>query len=147
MEYVSTNTSDQKNQHRIDCCDDSTTADEMSDEGSEVELQNELFLEEYFHQQYLKMQAIYPPSFKSKVKFTHHELEAKFSGDTSPSSSSVRFFNEKERVCLKNCQEKVTGEGLQKNNNRKHGALSGLIMDNLEKLLVIVCFESKKPTN
>ena len=40
---------------------------DATSEDSEQEEHNDLFLEEYFHQQFLKMQALYPPTFKSKV--------------------------------------------------------------------------------
>ena len=47
----------------------SNTDEEESDTTSEDSDQehNDLFLEEYFHQQFLRMQALYPPTFKSKI--------------------------------------------------------------------------------
>mmetsp|Transcript_6753 Transcript_6753/g.10041 ORF Transcript_6753/g.10041 Transcript_6753/m.10041 type:complete len:194 (-) Transcript_6753:142-723(-) len=51
-----------------DYSDESDATTEQSEESDQDAEQNELFMQEYFHQQYLKMQAIYPPTFKSKVK-------------------------------------------------------------------------------
>jgi hypothetical protein len=74
--------------------DEGQESDTTSEE-SDQEEHNDLFLEEYFHQQFLRMQALYPPTFKSKLGNQDHNLQeterlptshSKFA-DTTKSSS------------------------------------------------------------
>jgi hypothetical protein len=73
----------------------SNTDEEESDTTSEDSDQehNDLFLEEYFHQQFLRMQALYPPTFKSKINIQRQiPTQTTKNLDAPKSSLSVKSF-------------------------------------------------------
>ena len=150
--------------------DESDTTDEISDE--EYEEQCELFLQEYFHQQFLKMQAIYPPTFKSKLRqFQDSNLDSEHDSISKPlgrnssgnavstsgassqlqnnekSSQSFSFFRRQKKAWSLTLNEPIDN----KNSNRiaaqqKKGA-SNKIPSMLAKRLGIVFFERKAITH
>lgn len=86
--------------------DEGQESDTTSEESDQEEQEhNDLFLEEYFHQQFLRMQALYPPTFKSKLGNQNQNLQEtgrlptssiKFA-DTTKSSSVKASVNTKAR--------------------------------------------------
>ena len=72
-----------------------TTTDEgqesdTTSEDSDQEEHNDLFLEEYFHQQFLRMQALYPPTFKSKLGNQNPNLQETGRLPSATKSSSLK---------------------------------------------------------
>lgn len=65
-----------------DECDDTIMSDELDQQ------QHDLFINEYFHQQYLIMQDLYPPHFKSKQETNQKLLKTETNKQLSYSSST-----------------------------------------------------------
>lgn len=106
------------------------------DEADEAERYN-IFLQEHFHKQYLRMQEIYPPSFKSKVIVKNDTI---FNWNFLSMLSNSKVIT-----------NKPSGRQLPVNSSKHNktvfkerkniGTLSEIILDNLEKL-GIIRFES-----
>ena len=127
--------------------DESDTTEDLSDDDSFDADRNEIFLQEYFHQQYLRMQAIYPPSFKSKEK--------KFEGNCIINSqnnnyeeSTISFPNDKPKTTSSFIPQRVGDNSSNKgesaisqkrtvSSDKKHGELSDIILDSLGKLGIV----------
>lgn len=165
----------QNHLHVIDYSDESadeTTTTDQSDESDQDAEQNEQFLQEYFHQQFLKMQAIYPPTFKSKViglddrkiSITQDDEElVEEQPSLPPKRRSLSILNKARKSLHGNFQsknidsttvpttkgaffprhkDKTMPSSTTKRHNRRHSELSALILDSLEKL-GIVCFDRR----
>ena len=107
-----------------------------TDENDEAE-RYKIFLEEYFHKQYLRMQEIYPPSFKSKVIVKN---------DTIFNWNFLSMFSNSKVITNKPSGRQLPVNSSKHNKTvfkeRKNiGTLSEIILDNLEKL-GIIRFES-----
>lgn len=131
--------------------DESDTTEDLSDDDSFDADQNEIFLQEYFHQQYLRMQAIYPPSFKSKEKKfegnciinsqNNFELSTISSPNDKPNTTSC--IPQRVRDNSSNKGESAIFQKRTASSDKKHGELSVIILDSLEKL-GIICFNRRR---
>jgi hypothetical protein len=106
-----------------------------TDENDEAE-RYKIFLEEYFHKQYLRMQEIYPPSFKSKV-IVKNDTIFKWNFLSMFRNSKV-ITNKQSPSYSNNSTNKVYKHNRTVFKERKNiGTLSEIILDNLEKLGII----------
>lgn len=106
-----------------------------TDENDEAE-RYKIFLEEYFHKQYLRMQEIYPPSFKSKV-IVKNDTIFKWNFLSMFRNSKV-ITNKQSPSYSNNSTNKVYKHNKTVFKERKNiGTLSEIILDNLEKLGII----------
>ena len=149
--------------------DESDTTDELSDDDSHNADWNEVFLQDYFHKQYLRMQSIYPPSFKSKERKSENSLNPALSYQNqwriiTPSISLTASFEEpaapyvNDQTADIDCRQQYFGDitenkmemkaaisqkGVDLREGKQYTELSEIILYSLEKL-GIVCFNRRR---
>ena len=97
-----------------------STSDSL-DEIEEAERYN-VFLREYFQQQFLRMQAIYPPSFKSKV---------------IPKQKNEKLFKWSFLSMMRNVTKSTQTQTTAFKERKNVSTLSDIIIDSLEKLGIV----------